>query len=172
MKKNLLILGAGQYGQVAKETAEAMQCFDKIDFLDDNNSIAIGRLDDYNKFVNHECAFVAIGNPKIRMRYIKKLNHHYELVDLIHPQACISPSATVGRASIIEAFAMIGTGVNIDFGCIIMSGAVIGHNASVGACCQLKYNCTILENTSVMPMVKIDCNTVYMAPKNKILRNC
>ena len=45
--KNLLILGAGQYGQIVYETAEAMGCFDRIDFLDDQNPIAIGVLEDY-----------------------------------------------------------------------------------------------------------------------------
>ena len=33
--KNLLIIGAGQYGMVAKEIAESMKCFEKIDFVDD-----------------------------------------------------------------------------------------------------------------------------------------
>ena len=33
--KNLLILGAGQYGQVAKEVAETMGIFDDVAFLDD-----------------------------------------------------------------------------------------------------------------------------------------
>ncbi len=34
--KNLLILGAGQYGVMAKEIAEAMGVFDRIAFLDDS----------------------------------------------------------------------------------------------------------------------------------------
>lgn len=33
--KNLLILGAGQYGQVAKETAELMGKFETITLLDE-----------------------------------------------------------------------------------------------------------------------------------------
>ena len=41
--KNLLILGAGQYGQVAKEIAEETGYFDKIAFLDDNSEQAIGK---------------------------------------------------------------------------------------------------------------------------------
>ena len=47
---NLLILGAGQFGLMVKEIAESMSCFDKIDFLDDNNEIAIGKLCDYEEF--------------------------------------------------------------------------------------------------------------------------
>ena len=58
MNKNLLILGAGQYGQVAKEIAKDMGCFEKISFLDDRcdetlerNELIIGNLCDYKKFV-------------------------------------------------------------------------------------------------------------------------
>ena len=39
--KRLLILGSGQYGTVAKETAEAMGIFDEIAFLDDNSKAAV-----------------------------------------------------------------------------------------------------------------------------------
>jgi hypothetical protein len=37
IKHNLLILGAGQYGMVAKEIAEATGDYTAIAFLDDNN---------------------------------------------------------------------------------------------------------------------------------------
>lgn len=50
MDRGLLILGAGQYGMVAKEVAESMNCFDKIDFLDDKNPIAVGKLCEYGGF--------------------------------------------------------------------------------------------------------------------------
>ena len=67
INKNLLILCAGQYGQVAKEVAESMGCFEKIAFLDDNNENAIGKLADYEKFVtDYSSAFVAIGNADLR----------------------------------------------------------------------------------------------------------
>ncbi|MCR5141926.1 MAG: hypothetical protein K6C68_05290 [Ruminococcus sp.] len=39
--KSLLILGAGQYGKVALEIAEASRQFGRIAFLDDNSSAAI-----------------------------------------------------------------------------------------------------------------------------------
>lgn len=35
MNQNLLIIGAGIYGLVAKEIAESMGCFRQIDFVDD-----------------------------------------------------------------------------------------------------------------------------------------
>ena len=36
MNKNLLILGAGQYGTVVKEIAKSMDFFSQIDVLDEN----------------------------------------------------------------------------------------------------------------------------------------
>ena len=50
--QNLLILGAGQYGMVAKEIAESMRKYDHIDFLDDNNPIAVGKLGDFENLSN------------------------------------------------------------------------------------------------------------------------
>ena len=35
MNRNLLIIGAGFYGLVAKEIAESMDCFENISFVDD-----------------------------------------------------------------------------------------------------------------------------------------
>lgn len=49
MNKNLLIIGAGQYGALAKEIAEVMKCFEKIDFLDDNSELAIGKISEMEK---------------------------------------------------------------------------------------------------------------------------
>lgn len=75
----LLILGAGQYGFVAKEVAEAMNCFSQIDFLDDYSEIAIGKLSDIDN-IEYDATFVAIGNSAVRSQYldrIKKPLHSY-----------------------------------------------------------------------------------------------
>lgn len=50
LKYNLLIVGAGDYGQIAHEIAEAMGVFEKIDFLDDKNDIAIGKVSEIEKY--------------------------------------------------------------------------------------------------------------------------
>jgi len=40
MKRSLLIIGASTYALLAYEIANDMNCFDKIDFVDDNKSVA------------------------------------------------------------------------------------------------------------------------------------
>ena len=43
---NLLIIGAGQYGEMLKESTRALNLYDKIDFLDDNSDEALGKIAD------------------------------------------------------------------------------------------------------------------------------
>ena len=81
---NLLILGAGQFGLMVKEIAESMGCFDKIDFLDDKNEIALGKLSDYEQFaLEYRYAIVAIGNHEVRYSYINKLSEACFIVAVI-----------------------------------------------------------------------------------------
>jgi len=49
MGKSLLIIGAGGHGFVIKEIAESCK-YDRIDFLDDKNPVAIGRISNLDKF--------------------------------------------------------------------------------------------------------------------------
>lgn len=153
----LLILGAGQYGLVAKEVAEAMGCFVQIDFLDDHSENAIGKLKDIEN-IEYDAAFVAIGNPAVRAQYLDQIE---KAATLIHPRAFISSSAKIGEGCIIEAGAAICSDAEIGKGTIVMANAVVGHNAIVGDCCQLKYNCTIAENCVVPDKTKVDCNVIY-----------
>ncbi len=153
----LLILGAGQYGFVAKEIAESMGIFTQIDFLDDHSEIAIGKLKDLER-IEYDTALVAIGNPAVRAQWLQRIS---KIATLVHPKAVVSPSAIISEGCIIEAGAVIFTDVKIGKGTIVMANAVVGHNATVGDCCQLKYNCTIPENCVVPDQTKVDCNVVF-----------
>ena len=71
---NLLIIGAGQYGVMIKESARALNIYDKIAFLDDNSDEALGKISEYEKFVQtYKCAIVAIGDSNIRLDVTQKL---------------------------------------------------------------------------------------------------
>ena len=78
---NLLIIGAGQYGMVVREIAQATGRFDKIDFLDDNNAVAIDSTNNISKWVSeYKIAIVAIGKADVREKYLTLLKQcGYEL---------------------------------------------------------------------------------------------
>lgn len=160
---NLLILGAGQYGVVARDIAESLNQFEKIDFLDDKNSFAIGGLNDYEKFTKkYSAAFVAIGNPEIRSKLIKSLrNVGYELPNLISKSCYISASAVLKDGIIVEPMAAVHTNTIINSGCIISAGAVINHNCILEECCHIDCNATVTKSAIVPKKTKVCSNTVF-----------
>ncbi len=161
MGKNLLILGAGQYGQLVSEIAAATEQFDKIAFLDDFNVSAIGPLANQDGLRGEYAhAIVAIGDSATRMFWLRRLEENgYSLAPLIHPQASVSPSAQLGEGSIVEPMAVIQSNAVIGKGCLISSGTVIKHNAIVGDGCYLDCNCVVMQNTTVKNGVKVFANT-------------
>ncbi len=163
--KRLLILGAGQYGMVAREIAETMGYFDEISFLDDNSSYAVGKLDEINHF-EYEYAFVAIGNSQVREYWLDKIPEA-KRVTLVHPQAVVMKTANIGKGSIIEAGAVVSYNASIGKGTIVMANSVVGHDAIVADYCQLKYGCIIPERCTVQGYIKVDCNEVYNLEKDK-----
>ena len=167
MKKNLLILGAGQYGQFVREIAEATDCFDRIAFLDDRNPCAVSTLAEYGNYKgDYPCAFVAIGNSELRMLLLNRLKEvGYSLVTLIHPTAAIAPSAVIGCGSVIEPMAVVQSNATIGEGTIIASGAVIKHNAVVGNGCYVDCNSTVLAGAIVPNGEKVFANTVVEGRK-------
>ena len=162
MEKHLLILGAGQYSFVARETAEAMGCFGKIDCLDDNNPSAIGKLSDYLKlFGEYTHAFVAMGNPVLRLEWLGKLEAAgYGLPVLISPKAYVAPSAQVMGGSIIEPMAVVHSNALVKTGCLICAGSIVNHNAVVEPGCQIDCGAIVKSNTVVPAGTKVPCGTV------------
>ena len=161
-KENLLIVGMGQYGFLAREIAWAMNCFDRIDFLDDNHPDAVGKMEDLARLSEqYDCAVVAIGNPEIRKSCMEKLDDLYQLVSLIHPMSYISPSACVGRGCIIEPLAVIHTQTLIADGCLISAGAVINHNSKLGVCCHIDCNGTVPARAELAAYTKVSAGQVY-----------
>lgn len=117
MNKNLLILGAGQYGTVVKEIAQSMNCFEKIDFLNDSfgtenpnyHEEAIGKrekLDEHR--VNYFYAIPAIGDPEKRLELLEALiENGYQIPVLVSPRADVSPLAQLQKGAVIEPLAGI-----------------------------------------------------------------
>lgn len=162
-KKNLLILGAGQYGHVAQEIAEAMCCFEVIDFLDDINPLAVGKLADYAFWQGkYSYAAVAIGNPQLRMQWLDKLERAgFELPVLIHPKAYVSPSAKLGKGSIVEPMAVVNAEVVVECGGLLCAGCVVNHNAHVMSVCQIDCNAVVASNVIVPEGTKVCSSTFY-----------
>lgn len=170
MNQNLLIIGAGIYGLVAKEIAEAMGCFEKIAFVDDgaeetpNGIPVIGTSKDLASLSGeYNNTVVAIGNPTVRQAMLNRMEEEtlMRIATLVSPGAYISPSAQIGKGCIIEPMAVIHTGCVLGRGCLICAGAVINHASLCGDCVQVDCNAIIAGNTVVPGGIKVASGTVY-----------
>lgn len=161
--KDLLICGAGEYGRVVKEIVEEIKAFDKIAFLDDFGSLAIGRFDEIERFKNqYKNAVVAVGNVDFREKLIKKLKlTGYMLPAIVSPRAYVSKSAKIGCNTIIEPFAVVNAESEIGDGTFICAGAIVNHNSKVGECCTLQCGSVVAANSDMDAKTTLDYNKVY-----------
>ncbi len=167
---NLIIVGAGIYSLVAKEVAESMNCFDKISFIDDmcaeapDGTKVIGTCADIVKLSEeYGNVIVAIGNPKVRLSLIEKIEAETpcRIATLISPHAYVSPSAKVMEGSVVEPMAVVHAGCVISRGCLISAGAVINHGGVCRNGVHIDCNATVAGNTVVPEGTKVCFNEVF-----------
>ncbi|MBR4833490.1 MAG: hypothetical protein IKU86_04040 [Thermoguttaceae bacterium] len=163
MKKNLLILGAGQFGLTVRELAESVGFFEKIDFLDDNNKIAVGKLTEYERWLaNYPFAIVAIGSSTLRSEWTRRLEETgFEIPTLISSFAYVSPSARLGAGVIVEPLATVQARVSVGRGTIVSSGVVLRHDAAVGDFCHCDCNSVVASGASVPSATKVEIGEVF-----------
>ena len=170
MNKNLLIVGAGIYGVVAKEIAESMNCFDKIDFVDDrakatpNGIRVIGTTDDLDELAtDYSNIIVAIGDPRTRLSLLNKIEEEFSfaIATLVSPRAYISPSSQIMKGSIVEPMAVVHTGAVVSKGCIVSAGAVVNHASLCCEVCHIDCNATVAGQTIVPAGTKVCSGEVF-----------
>lgn len=146
---------------MVKELAEFLG-YSKIDFLDDNSELAIGKIKEYQQFAGkYDDFIVAIGNQSIRKKLVENLQSSFSLCTLIHPTAVVSKSANIDAGCVIEANVVVNTAANISKACLINAGSVINHNSVVSEYCQIDCNAVVAADTIVPSGTKVASCSVW-----------
>lgn len=179
--KELYIIGAGTYGEVMFELAEA--CGYKIcGVLDDDESkigckfmdtVKIDKLSDCEEsFFENKDFVVAIGNNEVRFKIMKRiLNLGGNTPTLIHPTASISPSATIGQGVYIQMGAVIWTKVKIDDFTIISPNTVIAHHTKIGKACLISTLCAVGASIEIGNFVMFGFGSIAITGMHSIGNN-
>lgn len=168
--KSLLIVGAGGYGQVVKEIAQDLG-YERIDFIDDHNSHAIGKIKDLENFKEYRNAFVGIGNNKLRNKLIDLLERlGYQVPVLIHPTAYISRSASIEAGTVVEPQAIVNANTKIKKGSIISVGAIIDHDVTLGKCVHINAGAIVEAGGNVKDFEKIESGNVKRGFKQAFVK--
>ncbi len=161
---NLLILGAGTHGHDVKEIAENLRIFKKIRFLDDNleGEEIIGKCSDAIDFRNeYPCAFIAIGDNKIRKKYAKLLKKmNFFMPNIISPTATISPSAELGEGIAILPQSVIGASKIGDY-VIIAANGVVNSDVTLEDYVHIDCGAMVLKSKKVPEGIIVRSGTVF-----------
>lgn len=167
----LLILGAGGFGQMAKETALELG-YEQVVFLDDaaNGEDVIGRCCDY--ILHHEeypVAVAAFGNNKTRLYWTDKLlAAGYQVPALIHPSAVVSPSAVLESGCFVMQRAVVNTHTRLERAALINSGAVVDHDSVVCAGAHVGLGSIVKANCTIEAGRKVEAGEVIFSTRRKI----
>lgn len=149
---NLLIIGAGTHGRDVYEIARSLHVFRKISFLDDSvqGENIIGRCSDLLKYRSqYPCAFVAIGDNKLRRRYAELLREYNFLIpSIVSPAANVSAMAQIGDGVAILPLARVGDAELGDF-TIVASNGVVNSSAVLGKYCHVDCGAIVKKEVRV-----------------------
>ena len=170
MNKPLLIIGAGGHGKVIAEIASDLG-YEKIDFLDDDNAEAIGKIDEVEAFIEYGEAFCGIGNNKFRAKILSRLeNAGYQIATLIHPSSYVSQTAVIGKGTVVEPKAVVNSNSTVGRGSIISVRSIIDHNVKLGICCHINSGAIVKAGGEVGDYKKLEAGEVrlgYLLERNK-----
>ena len=104
---------------------------------------------------------VAIGNPALRHRWQQVLEAAgAPLGVVVHPCACVSPSAQLASGSVVLACAVVNADARLEHGVLVNSGAVIDHDAICGAYSQLGVNAAMAGGSRLGPLASLAAGEV------------
>ena len=160
---NLLIVGAGGYGQAVKDLAEESGEFSRIEFLDDNSPLAIGKISEGKKFKEEfPFAIIAIGNPEMREKLFQEIDKlGYQFVNIISKQSYIASSAKIGKGCVLEPNVSVCANSVLGNGVFLCAGCAVGHNSIVRDMCQIDYNGVVSAGALVPQGTKVAAGSVF-----------
>lgn len=141
---NTYLFGASGHGKVIKEILNA-NGVDVEAFIDENHQVhECAGLKVLHEYIGLTPLIVSIGVNRIRKKVVEKLmecakanGKEIEFTTAIHPSAIVSPTAKIGKGTVVMAGAIINADVVIGEHCIINTGATVDHDCKIGDYCHI-----------------------------------
>ena len=150
MSKRVIVIGAGGHGRSVAEAILLLGRDELVGFVDDGADAnakvwtypILGRTNSLHTLrALADTVVVAIGNNAVREKlHARVRDAGFELLNVIHPAAFVSPTATLGAGCAVMAGAVVGTEAQLGEGVIVNCGATVDHHCRVRAFGHLGVN--------------------------------
>ncbi|MGY5351724.1 NeuD/PglB/VioB family sugar acetyltransferase [Wenyingzhuangia sp. IMCC45533] len=112
---------------------------------------------------------VAVGDNGIREEKLDLLkNKGYEIINLIHPNAFISPSAKIGSGVYLHADSFVWTKCRIGDYSILSPKAILSHHVTIGKACLVSTKSMVGAYVLLKDRVLVGNNAGIIAKKIEI----
>lgn len=144
-RQPILVYGSTDFGSIVRELAEACG-HSFVGFIDDWHAgkDIVGTLEATCKSHPPRTCVVALAigykHMEARCRAAERLRDvGYRIASLVHPQAYVAPSATIGEGTLVMARAVVDVRAHLGPITVVWPGAIVSHD------------CILLGNTFVSP---------------------
>ena len=152
IRKNLVILGAGDHGKVLVDLVQQMSGFRLVGLLDDDpakietsvlGSPVLGpiqQLQSLSRQAHISSVTLGTGDNCVRSNWFDAV------------QKAKLEAATLGHQSaVISRHVKLGVGVVVLAGVVVNAGAVIGDNVCLNTGCRVDHDCELGEHSHIFP---------------------
>lgn len=186
MKKSIIIVGAGGHGKSVADVILQQGFYHLIGFVDDGYPqlldiwgfpiLGKATIDALSSLRSKaDCLVVAIGNNSVRESIFKSIaGLNFELPNVVHDTAAISPRSKLGYGCVIMAHTSLGAESTLGNGVVLNSGAIVDHNSIVEDFGHLGVNASMAGNTRLGRLAWAQAGVAIgygqTIPSNKIIR--
>ena len=159
---DVAIIGAGGFGREALQHsmdargAGWLHCV--VGFIDDNPDALegfdisvpiLGGLDAISR-TGIRSFIIAVGDPALRRRIAGVVAENGgRLVSLVHPTACVAPTARIGPGALLCPFALVAPDSTVGSNVAVNAYASIGHDSRIGDHCVMSPYSAVLGAVSL-----------------------
>lgn len=154
----IIVIGAGGHAKVIIEVIRAAGHYDILGLIDPGeirSLLGVPVLGDdaqvaslYQRGVR--TAVVALGNNRLRQEIGTQLCAvGFDLPALVHPGACLSPSARIEGGAVVMCGATVGTEATVRRLAIINTGAIVEHDNDIGEAAHIGPGCALAGSVRI-----------------------
>jgi len=149
-RNNLILIGAGGHARSCIDVVEQEGNFKIIGLVGIESELGskvngyevIATDKDLSTLIHRaQFALIALGqisSPDARVNLLQRaLKAGFELASVVSPSAYVSPSAQIGKGTVVMHGAIINSGVKVGSNCIINSRALLEHDTQVSDNCHI-----------------------------------